>query len=278
MMKLSANTGLIALFGYPTGHSLSPAMHNAAFKEMGLELCYLTFDVHPQELRDAVLGARAMGFVGLNVTVPHKEAIMPMLGEVRPEAAFIGAVNTVLINERGKLIGHNTDGMGFMKSLEDEGIDPAGKRVLVIGSGGASRAICSSLCEAASEVAVYNRTQDRAARLVADLGINFKNATHLESMSGEAVACFDMVINATSLGLSDGDPLPLDATMLRQGQIVGDLIYKNTPFLAHAQKMGHRTFNGLGMLLWQGVLSSQIWTGQMPPVETMRRALKEKFQ
>lgn len=277
-MEINASTGLVALFGYPTGHSLSPAMHNAAFRTMGLDLRYLAFDVHPGELRDAVIGARAMGFVGLNVTVPHKETIMPMLNEVRPEAAFIGAVNTVTINERGKLIGHNTDGRGFMKSLEAEGIDAAGKKVLVIGSGGASRAICASLCECAAEVAVYNRTADKAARLVMDLGINFKNAVQIESLNAEAVRGYDMVINATSLGLDDGDPLPIDTGLLRAGQIVGDLIYRSTPLLQKAGGMGLCTFNGMGMLLWQGVLSSEIWTGQMPPVEAMREALLKRFQ
>jgi shikimate dehydrogenase len=271
-MKISGTTKVVAILGYPVEHSLSPAMHNAAFELMGLDYCYVAFPVHPQALKEAVLGVRGLGLAGLNVTVPHKESIMPVLDRVESEASFMGAVNTV-VNKGGKLIGYNTDGRGFMRSLEEEGVEVEGRNVLLVGAGGAARAVSWYVSERASALSIFNRTPDRAERLVADLSINRRNVTRAETL--DALGDMDIIINATSLGLKDEDLLPFDAAVLHEGQTVVDLIYRETEILREASARGCRVLNGLGMLLWQGMLAFELWTGHLPPGGTMRDALVE---
>ena len=273
-MDITGKTGVVALLGWPVEHSLSPRMHNAAFAEMGEPLCYVALPVRPEALEDAVLGIRAMGFRGFNLTVPHKEAVMPMLNKLSPEASFMGAVNTVVIDHLGRLTGHNTDGRGFLLSLEEEGIGVKDKRVLIVGSGGASRAVSWCLAEAGAEVHIYDIEPETSSRLVEDLAINFKNVFLLETIEDAAeTGSMDIIINATPLGLKDNDPLPISAGHLHPGQTVVDLIYWATPLLKAAASKGCGTLNGLGMLLWQGVLASELWTGRRPPVDTMKREL-----
>jgi len=269
-MDIRATTQVVAILGWPVEHSLSPNMHNAAFKAMDADFCYVAFPVHPSMLRDAVAGVRAMGMTGLNVTVPHKEAVMPLLDKITPEASFIGAVNTV-VNSGSKLVGHNTDGRGFMQSLEEEGIEVKGKVVHVIGTGGASRAVCYYLASECAELRLWGRTPEKARQLADDLMINHKNIVLVESAEPGEDA--DVVINATPLGLKDKDATPCDFDALKPRQIAVDLIYRDTPFLKAARAMGLKTLNGLGMLLWQGVLANELWTGQRPPVDVMRKAL-----
>jgi shikimate dehydrogenase len=271
-MKISGTTNVVAILGYPVEHSLSPSMHNAAFERMGLDYCYVAFPVHPHALKEAVLGVRALGFAGLNVTVPHKEAIMPVLDRVESEASFMGAVNTV-VNRDGKLIGHNTDGRGFMRSLEEEGVEVEGKRVLLVGAGGAARAVSWYVSEKASELSIFNRTPERAERLVSDLSINRKNVSRVETLDAVEVGEVDIIINATSLGLREEDPLPFDVAGLHEGQTVVDLIYLETKTLREASSRGCRVLGGLGMLLWQGMLAFELWTGHLPPGDIMRDAL-----
>ncbi len=273
-MDITGKTGIIALLGWPVEHSLSPGMHNAAFAEMGEDLCYVALPVRPEFLEDAVFGIRAMGFRGFNLTVPHKEAIMPMLNRVTSEASFIGAVNTVVIDHLGRLTGHNTDGIGFKLSLEEADISVKEKRVLIIGSGGAARAVSWSLCESGAEVHIHSRNPETSSRLVDDLTINFKNVFSIETIEDAAVSgSMDIIVNATPLGLNSDDPLPLDPAILHSGQTVVDLIYRDTPLLKEAASKGCTTLNGMGMLLWQGVLASELWTGRKPPVDTMKRVL-----
>jgi shikimate dehydrogenase len=249
-------------------------MHNAAFSEMGLDLCYIALPVRPDSLIEAVEGLRAMGFVGFNLTVPHKEAVMPVLNKLSPEASFIGAVNTVVSDHLGRLTGHNTDGRGYIHSLEEADVDVEGKRVLILGSGGAARAVSWYLCLSKAEVFIHARNPETSTRLVNDLLINYKNVSALESLDGEdSIESMDIIINATPLGLKETDPMPLDTAKLHSSQVASDLIYANTPFLKEAAGKGLKTVNGLGMLLWQGVLASELWTGQRPPVETMRKVL-----
>jgi shikimate dehydrogenase len=266
-MDISGSTKVVAILGHPVSHSLSPAMHNSAFSRMGLDYCYIALDVHPSDLRAAIEGARAMDFAGLNVTVPHKEAVMPMLDKMDPEASFIGAVNTV-VNRNGKLIGYNTDGRGFMRSLEEESIEVKGRKVLLVGAGGAARAVSWYLAEGGSDLSIYNRTSEKAGVLVGDLAINFKNVSQSDSLEGIGQA--DIIINSTSLGLKPEDPLPFDPSGLKPGAAVVDLIYQETPLIRQARQSGHKAINGLGMLLWQGVLASELWTGQEPPHEHMK--------
>ena len=271
-MNISGKTKIVALLGYPVEHSLSPEMHNRAFKSLDIDYCYIALEVNPDMLRAAVNGIRALGFAGVNVTVPHKEAVMPVLDIVDSEASFIGAVNTV-VNSNGKLTGYNTDGRGFMKSFEEEGIDVEGKKVFIIGSGGGARAISYYLSEKTSDLFLFDVDTEKADKLKDDLLINRKNVHRPDGL--EEIRNVDIVINATPLGLKQDDPLPLDVSMLNQSQIVGDLIYRETPLQREAAKRSCRTFNGLGMLLWQGVLAQELWTGKTPPLEVMRKALLE---
>jgi len=269
-MNIDARTKVVGLLGHPVEHSLSPAMQNAAFAEMGLNYCYVCLPVRPEMLGRAVAGLRALSFAGANVTVPHKEAVMPLLDELDGEASFIGAVNTV-VNRDGRLSGYNTDGRGFMKSLEEEGISVDGERILVVGSGGAARAICYYLSEKAAEVRLFDVDYAKAGKLALDLASRGRNVRAINQLEGLEEAA--IVINATPLGLKESDPLPFDVRGLRTGQTVVDLIYRETSLLREAAKQGLRGLSGLGMLLWQGVLASELWTGRMPPHDVMRKAL-----
>lgn len=274
-MHISGKTKLTGLIGYPVEHSLSPLMHNAAFEHLNLDYCYVTFSVKPDLLGDAVKAVRALNLIGINVTVPHKEKVIPFLDEISEEASFIGAVNTIKNND-GKLTGYNTDGRGFMQSLSDEGIDASGKKIFIVGAGGASRAIGYYLCREASYVYLFDIDTEKAEML----------RGHLDTIKGNAgladrsclddrqfLSGIDIIINATPLGLKSDDPMPVDISHLNNKHIVCDLIYRETHLLQKASAIGCKTMNGLGMLLYQGVFAFEIWTGVMPPVEIMRRAL-----
>lgn len=272
-MKIpDAHTKFLGLFGWPVEHSLSPRMHNMAFEEMGLNYCYLAIPVEPEALGDAVRGVRAMGIRGVNVTVPHKEKVMAFLDALDEEARFIGAVNTI-VNTNGKLKGYNTDGRGFIKSLEEENIEIDGKNILIIGAGGASRAISYYLCQKAKRLSIFDIDAGKLRALVQDLQKINKNVSALNEI--KTLEGVDILINATPLGLKEKDPFPVEISLLKPGMVAGDLIYRETPFQRKAREKGLRTFNGLGMLLWQGVLASELWTGVRPPHETMRKALLE---
>lgn len=269
-MNIGGRTKITGIFGYPVEHTLSPGMHNAAFEAMGLDYCYVPFLVHPDNLAAAVTAVRALNLRGVNVTVPHKEKVIPFLDEVNEEAVFMGAVNTI-VNSGGKLSGYNTDGRGFMQSLSESGVTPKDKDIVIIGAGGAARAIGYYLCQEARSLSVFGRSRERLERLVHDLNKIKNNVSILEDIVG--IKNHHIIINATPLGLKEDDPLPFDSRPLREGQVVCDLIYKNTPILAAAAKKGCVAINGIGMLLWQGVLAFELWTGKKPPVEVMRNAL-----
>lgn len=270
MIQISGRTKITGIFGYPVEHTLSPAMHNAAFKALGLDYCYVPFPVHPDYLKDAVKAIRALNLCGVNVTIPHKEKVMPLLDEINEEASFIGAVNTI-VNSEGRLIGYNTDGKGFMQSLIESGISVEGKDILIIGAGGASRAISYYLSQKTKTLYLYNRNKNRAEKLVHDLKKIRNNVTLIENIS--SIERFHIIINATPLGLKKEDPLPFDISLLRAEQTVCDLIYKKTRLLEEASKKGCATLDGLGMLLWQGLFAFELWTGKTPKVEVMRNAL-----
>jgi shikimate dehydrogenase len=271
-LKITGKTKITALLGYPVEHTLSPAMHNSAFDALGLDYRYVAFSVRPEMLKEAVEGIRALDLAGVNVTVPHKENVIAFLDEVDKEAAFIGAVNTV-VNRDGRLVGYNTDGRGFMRSLSEEGITVDGGKVLIVGTGGAARAIGYYLSEKVSALQLYDIDPSRVEKLTADLGKIRGNVSRVETLKD--LGGMDIVINATPLGLGRTDPLPFDLSPIAPGKLVVDLIYQETPLQREASKKGIRTVNGLGMLLWQGVLAFEIWTGTMPPHEVMRNALLE---
>lgn len=274
-MSISGRTRVVGLLGYPVEHSLSPAMHNAAFEYLNLDYCYVTFPVRPEMLKDAINGVRALSLIGVNVTVPHKENVIPFLDEVSEEALFIGAVNTIK-NDEGKLIGYNTDGKGFMQSLSEAGISIRDKKLLVVGAGGASRAIGYYLCKEASYLYLYDVNNNKAALLKGHLNKIKGNISLADSNSLSDKDFFseiDVIINATPLGLKPDDPMPVDVSVINKNNIICDLIYKETPLLREASKIGCKTIDGLGMLLWQGVFAFEIWTGVKPPVEIMKKAL-----
>ncbi len=270
MIQISGRTKITGIFGHPVEHTLSPAMHNAAFKALGLNYCYVPFLVHPDCLEDAIKAIRALNLCGVNVTVPHKEKVMPLLDEINEEASFIGAVNTI-VNSEGRLIGYNTDGRGFIQSLLESGISVEGKNVLIIGAGGASKAISYYLSQKTKTLYLYNRSKNRAEKLVQDLKKIRNNVSLIEDIS--SIERYHIIINATPLGLKKEDPLPFDTSLLRAEQTVCDLIYKKTRLLEEASKKRCVTLDGLGMLLWQGLFAFELWTGKKPQVEVMRNAL-----
>lgn len=269
-MKITGKTKVTGIFGYPVEHTLSPAMHNAAFEALGLDYCYIPFTVHPDLLSAGVEAVRALNLRGVNITVPHKEKVMPMLDTIDDEASFIGAVNTIVSSD-GRLTGYNTDGRGFMQSLSGSGISVERRNVLIVGAGGAARAIGYYLAQKAKVLYIYGRTPERAERLALDLKRVAQNVSSLRDIS--PVDRFHVIINATPLGLKEDDPLPFDTVLLHKEQIVCDLIYRDTRLLREASKSGCVTLNGLGMLLWQGVFAFELWTGRKPDVEIMRKAL-----
>jgi len=274
-MKLSGRTKITGLFGYPVEHTLSPVMHNAAFEALGLDYCYVAFPVHPDYLEEAVKAIKALNFSGVNVTIPHKEKVIPFLDEIDKEASYIGAVNTI-VNSNGRLKGYNTDGRGFMQYFFECGISAEGKEMLIVGAGGASRAISYYLGKEAEKVYLYDIEKEKAERLVADLKKNFDNISTVDDIA--RIERFHLLINATPLGLKDEDPLPFDTALLRSDQIVCDLIYKKTRLLDEASKKGCLTLDGLGMLLWQGVFAFELWTRMSPPIDIMRDALYKSLR
>jgi shikimate dehydrogenase len=274
-MNITGRTRITGLFGYPVEHTLSPLMHNAAFEHLGIDYCYLPFSVHPDSLKNAVEAIRALNMAGVNVTIPHKEAVIPCLDSVNEEALFIGAVNTI-VNREGKLIGHNTDGRGFMRSLTENNVSPDNKKVLIIGAGGAARAIGYYLSEKAEKLYLFDINKIKLEKLASDLSKIRDNIIMLDNTAD--LSGFDLLINATPLGLKATDPLPLDISGISPDQTVSDLIYKKTSLLSLAEQKGCKTIDGLGMLLWQGVLAFELWTGTAPPVGIMKNALMKGFK
>ncbi len=257
-------------------------MHNAAFARLGMDACYVPFAVHPDRLEAAVRGIRALNLRGMNVTVPHKQAVMSWLDELSEEARLIGAVNTIeVLGDRLK--GHNTDGRGFLRSLkEDAGFNPKGKRVVFIGSGGAGRAVGFSLALAGARSIVFmDLDQKKASALAED--IRQKTGADVQAIGEEllsdAVAGADCLINATPLGLKKADPLPLRKVLIQKKHLVCDLVYNppETPLLKAAKDRQARRLSGIGMLLYQGVIAFEIWTGKKAPVQVMKNALARQI-
>jgi shikimate dehydrogenase len=233
-------------------------------------MCYIPFKVSPDDLPDAVKSIRSLNLTGVNITVPHKENVIPLLDRVDEEAAFIGAVNTVT-NHEGILTGYNTDGRGFMSSLAEESVSVENREVVIIGTGGAARAVSYYLSEKASKLSMFDIDRNKADNLVSDLVRIRNNVFVLDSP--DEIGRPDLLINATPLGLHAHDPLPVNADLIGSDMVVCDLIYRQTPLLINASEKGAKTVDGSGMLLWQGVLAFELWTGVKPPVDTMRHKL-----
>ncbi len=270
------------LLGYPLGHSVSPAMQNAALAERGIaETRYVKKPVPPEELADAVEALRAARCLGANVTVPHKQSIAPLLDELTPLAREIGAVNTILKRE-GKLVGDNTDVYGFLQALWVRRIPLKGVRAVILGAGGAAAGAGYALGQAGvKEIVLVNRTAARSHALAERLNEKFPALTRADSDWG-AVGKAQLIVNATSAGMSphpDKSPLP-DAVSLERGAVVFDLVYNppTTRLLGQARRQGARTIGGLDMLIYQGARAFQLWTGARAPVRVMRTAATAALQ
>lgn len=279
-LNINGQTKLVGLIGYPVEHSLSPAMHNSAFAALSLNWRYVPLPVLPERLGEAVAGLRAMSFVGANVTVPHKEAVMSYLDEVTPEAQAIGAVNTIVVRE-GRSIGHNTDWRGFLTALSEDGFDPQGKRAVVLGAGGAARAVVYALAQAGAQVTVLNRTPARAEDLVQDFSPLFPSSSLLPTpltpqALEERTAEAHLFVNTTPVGMwpeVDKSIWPEDLAF--PGHLtVFDLVYnpRQTKLLRQARAAGAKAVGGLGMLVHQGAVAFELWTGEKATVETMYEA------
>jgi shikimate dehydrogenase len=283
-MTVDYKDNMTGVFGYPVAENPTCVMQQAAFDHMGLRWRYLTIEVKPDNLPTAVAGMRAMGFMGINLTIPHKVAVMPLLDDIAPDAQMIGAVNTVR-REGDRYIGENTDGKGFLRGVrEDGGIDPKGKRVVLLGAGGAARAIAVELALAgAAEIEVVNRSQPRGEAMLLDLVARTGVTARLNSWDSvyRVRKDTDILVNATSIGLyPDVDAMPNVALDDAAPQLlVCDVIPNppSTPFMREAAARGLKTLDGLSMLVYQGVIGFQMWTGENPPEAIMKDALKAAF-
>ncbi|MGC7846017.1 shikimate dehydrogenase [Desulforudis sp. 1088] len=287
---VDARTRVCALFGHPVGHSLSPVMQNTAFRVAGINAVYVALDVSPGALRDALQGMRAMGFLGANVTIPHKEAAMGLVDRLDGEAVAAGAINTVVLRD-GVLVGYNTDGEGFLRSLGEAGVDPAGMQALIIGAGGAAKAVALALARAGvRSMVITNRTAGRAEELAGLVRLHgvraavlpWKDVEDAGAAARRAFGAAELIIQTTSLGMApkaEAVP-PVPAAWFSRGQVVCDLVYNPvyTVFLEKARSAGARAVPGLGMLLHQGAASFELWTGVSAPLEAMRSALEAEIE
>jgi shikimate dehydrogenase len=273
-MTPRGSTRVAAIIGHPVAHSLSPALHNAAFTAAGLDWTYVAFDVEPGDAAAALAGMRALGIRGLSVTMPHKSDVYAAVDVVAPEAEALESVNTVVVDSEGLLVGHSTDGGGFVDSLRtDAHSDPAGQRIAIVGAGGAARSVIDALARSgAAEIIVINRTHDsavEAARLAGAVG---------RVGTPDDIRGADIVVNATSVGMGS-DVLALDPELLRHGALVADLVYHplDTALLIAARERGCQTLDGLGMLIHQAARQQVLWTGQHPDVAVMRGAAEREL-
>lgn len=270
------STRVAAVIGSPIRHSRSPAIHNAAFRALDLDWTYVAFEVAEGAVPAALAGVRALGIDGLSVTMPHKEAVADAVDACSADAEALRAVNCV-VRDGARLVGHNTDGPGFLAGLRAAaGLEPAGARCVVLGAGGAARAVIRSLATGgAAEVVVVNRTADRA-RAAAALAGPVGRVGHVD-----AIASADLLVNATSVGMGAAEgadaPSPVDPGHLRPGLVVADLVMHPvvTPLLRAAAAAGAVPVDGLGMLVHQAAIAFELWTGVAPPVPVMLRAVRE---
>ncbi|NIK68302.1 MULTISPECIES: shikimate dehydrogenase [unclassified Paenibacillus] len=279
--RIDSQTVLYGVIGDPIRHSKSPIMMNRAFRETGINGAYMAFHITQGKLGEFVAGIRAMGIRGVNVTIPHKLDIMKYMDEIDAGAQAIGAVNTI-VNDNGRLTGYNTDGIGYVRSLKEEA-EPelAGKRILVVGAGGASRGIVYALAgEQPSGITIANRSVERAE----ELAQSFRSLADIRAIANDELqaACreADIVINTTSVGMHPHtDATPIDASWLKPGAVASDLIYNplRTKFLLDAEQHGCRVHGGLGMFIYQGAYAFEYWTGQPAPAAAMRETVLQSL-
>ncbi len=284
--NINAKTKVCGIIGYPIMHSVSPEMHNAAFAALNLDYIYVPFEIKPGNLPRAIQGMRALGLRGLNVTVPHKIEVISLLDELDPTAEKIGAVNTI-VNDCGNLKGYNTDAPGFIRGLIANGVRIKGKNVVILGAGGAARAIACSLSDQCAEITILNRkagikrARDLAAGLKQVYRTEFKVLVLNKPNLKKVIMNADILVNATSVGMypeANESPVPLD--LLKPDLIVYDIVYNpvETKLIKEAKHAGAKTIGGIEMLVAQGAISFKLWTGQRAPLEVMKKAAEKALR
>lgn len=280
---------ILGIIGYPIGHTLSPLMHNTAIKQLGIDYIYLPFEVKKENIRIAIGGLKGLGIKGINVTIPHKESVIPYLDSLDEDARLIGAVNTIKL-DGDKLNGYNTDGRGFSESLKrDAHENVKGRSIVILGAGGAARAIAIQITlEGAERIIIANRTIERGEKLagyinarckVQNAKCNVKTVSLEDNSLVEYFREADIIINTTPVGMKGYDQPLFAYDYISDRHLVCDIVYKplKTELLKEADKRGARTLNGLGMLVYQGSLSFKIWTGYEMPVEVVKKILIEEL-
>jgi len=276
----------LGITGHPVGHSLSPLMHETAAKSLGIDLSYKAYEIAPERLAQFIDQLRAEGLDGLNVTVPHKVAVMEFMDELSHEAVRIGAVNTI-VNKDGKLTGHNTDGYGLVASIKaNAGVELMGKKIFVYGAGGAARAVCRAVYdERCSRLVIANRTESKAVEIIKELGSSGAEVKAIELNSNnlvDSIKTADIIINTTSVGMEGAasKPHPGIENVFSEGQLVVDIVYRplDTHLLKKARAMGAATLDGLWMLIHQGARSFKLWTGEKFPVGLIRERLESELK
>ena len=282
-MDISAKTQVYGVIGDPIEHSLSPTLHNVAFKELKLDCAFLAFKVKTGEVESAIRGMRGLGIRGLNVTMPHKEAVIAYIDEVDSAAKFLGSVNTIL-NDNSKLIGFSTDGIGALNALKENGVTLNGKKVLLLGGGGAAKTIAFALAKLVDELIILNRSPEKTTSLTKTVNREFNKQVSGGLLAPGAIQKniqnVDILINATSVGMHPNDEHSLvERQWLRPNLTVMDIVYNplETKLAKDAKAVGAKVISGVEMLIYQGAASFEVWTGHKAPVEVMRKAALTKL-
>ena len=283
-MQITGQTKIVGIIGDPIKHSRSPQIHNAAIAALGLDYVYVPFHVQPDNLGAAIEGFKVINVVGINVTIPHKQSVIPYLDEISREATLIGAVNTLIFKE-GTIAGENTDAPGFLQAMQEDGFEaPQGGSAVVIGAGGSARAIVVALALAGVQtICITNRTVSRAVTLATDLSEKMDVSIYGIGLDDpklpSAVGASQLIVNTASTSMDVSHPLLIDPEWLEPQSIVYDIVYTppETRLLQAAAEKGCHTIGGLGMLVHQGAIAFEKWTGVNPPVEVMRQALQGAF-
>lgn len=286
--RITGHTELIGLMAYPIRHSSSPVMHNAAFAKLGLDYAYLAFEVDNDSLEGAVQGIRSLKLVGSNVSMPNKTVVHKYLDKLSPAAEMCGAVNTI-VNEDGVLTGHITDGTGYMMSLKDNGVDVIGKKMTIVGAGGAATAIeIQAALDGVAEISIFNRKDEfwaNAEETVRKINEKTNCKAQLFDLADldklkEEIASSYLFTNATGMGMKplEGQTYIPDKSFLKPDLIVSDVVYypRETELLRMAKEVGCKTMNGIGMMLFQGAAAFKMWTGEDMPIEYMKEKLDIK--
>ncbi len=284
-MNITGRTKIVGVIGDPVEHSCSPPMHNAAFREMGMDYVYVPFHVKAADLAAAVEGFKALNVAGINVTVPHKNGALRLMDGLSQEAELIGAVNTMVFRD-GTVEGHNTDARGFIASLREEGIESLqGMKVVVLGAGGGAQAVVVGLAlEGVDRITIANRTPERAIRIAENIsgntGTRIKGISLTDELLPEHISQSHLLVSTITAGMDPSIPLVIEPDWLHEDLIVCDIVYvpPETNLLKAAALRGLRTVGGMGMLVHQGAISFQLWTGKQPSVSTMRTALIQALQ